>query len=307
MMEDAQRSYYSQLDQEYEMQQTDEKCETVFATQGEQEAKPKIDDTHKSIRASPIMSTKDVEWNITTPNIKAPHDEWAINAKELELLMTKSQFFELAKQIFQDPALWETKSWQQEKFTASKITHPLAASAWQARYKVHLPGKEKTKVSIVYNPFIRLLIAEFVLQWKVDYSWKNEASNDLPLKIHPLVLAISNSRKDIQVTATINKGKRKMEDVRKSDARRDDHSPIIRPFLVKKEHESRPNNVKVFASTGKTLPKVVDSAAPSKNDGPNSANTDFLDMQSVCARLRSEVGNFIETSLCSKYNVQLCH
>ncbi|CAM6111940.1 unnamed protein product [Calypogeia fissa] len=67
-------------------------------SRSEDESKPSADES------------LNVEWDISTPNVRPPHTEWPINAKELEILMPKVEFFKFAKLIFDDPNLWATKS-----------------------------------------------------------------------------------------------------------------------------------------------------------------------------------------------------
>jgi len=205
------------------------------ATKGE--LKSKNSDVNNESRPTQSGAKSDVEWNITTPNISPPHDG-RINAKELDMLMSKVEFEQLAKQIFQDEKYWTSKSWLQSKFTGSKITHPEASQHWQQRYKIHLPNKEGEKLSSIYQPFIRLLIGEFVLKWNVDYRWKCANGEDVDLKIHPSVALISANRnktgvKDVQV-ANVNRGKRKTEDVQKKETHQNEVPSPIRQFFVKK-------------------------------------------------------------------------
>ena len=161
-------------------------------------------------------------WDITTPNIQPPHVEWPINAKELEVLMPKAAFWELIKQVFKDETMWATKSFQQEKFTISKTTHPEIAKYWHARHNIFAPKKKDSgqKISSVYPPFVRLLIAEFVLKWKVDYSWENESGEKINLGVHPSVAAIGAANKEARdaklqgsQNPSASKGKRKMSEV----------------------------------------------------------------------------------------------
>jgi hypothetical protein len=166
------------------------------------------------------VQSRNENWSITTPNIEPPHTEWPINTKELDVLMPKAVFWEFAKGIFQDESIWDTRSFQQEKFTISRTTHPDIAQHWLDRMRLFAPQKVASggKIGSVYPPFLRLLIAEFVLKWEVDYTWENENGKKLVLQVHPSVAAIGAKLKDTKDKAggsqvpVVNKAKRKIND-----------------------------------------------------------------------------------------------
>src|SRR5450759_1709816 len=122
--------------------------------------------------------------------------------------------------------MWTTKSREQEKFTISKVTHPEIKQHWHQRHMLFALQKHasKVKISFVYCSFLRLLIAKFVLKWKVDYNWETNDGKRKTLKVHPSVIAISSninkSVGKVSQSPSVNKGKRKVDDMQRVDVER---------------------------------------------------------------------------------------
>lgn len=250
----------------------------------------------------------DVEWDISTPNIKPPHNEWPVNTEELGILMPKADFVKFAKQVFNDPSLWLTKSWMQDKYTISKVTHAGIAAHWQQRFREFAPNKVNVKMNSVYPPFLRCLIAEFILKWKVDYRWENEGGK-LTHAVHKSVLAIATNRnkaggKDILASSSKKGSKRKMDDVQKLPTQQVAKATGIPAFFMKPEPTPGPINMESSQAKRPHTGAIGSSIAhASIIDDPDPSKETF-NMQNVCKSLGVEVGDFIEKNLRTKYLVE---
>src|SRR5450759_5876382 len=259
------------------------------------------------------VESGDDEWDISTPNIKTPHTEWPINSKELELLMPKKpQGWLFAKQVFADPTMWNTKSWQQEKFTISRTTHPEIKQHWQQRHMRFAPGKHDKgeKISSVYWTFLRLLIAEFLLKWKVDYSWENNDGTKKSLRIHPTVTAISRNMKESMgrdsQPSTVNRGKRKVDEMEIVDVDKKEGMGAISEFFGKKANISGPSKIEVGKFAIKSVSSVETTTAKHNKEIGMDSKKEKMSMADVCKNLGLELGQIIEKDLCPKYGVMLC-
>lgn len=289
-----------------------------------QEAQTPYHDNHDNIQDTiaaldnitiPLLRTDieaniDGEWNLSTPNIQPPHNDYPINAKELSLLMPKTQYDKYLKMLFESEEVRESNGFKSGKFTASSMSHPKALQNWKKRYVEHLPAKEGVKLSSVYSPFMRCIIAEFILGWKVDYKWKTKDDKFIDLPVHPRVLEISDAMKGkgkMTQGPTQTKGKRKIEDVEIDDSL-PTGNPMVKkeaPFfpMVKKEGDAiRLDSHFIRKNAISTIPQR--STFPS-SDTVHTIDEDSVDIHNVCQIVGLEVAELIEKSLRSKFNVVL--
>ncbi|CAM6090301.1 unnamed protein product [Calypogeia fissa] len=251
-----------------------------------------------------------VEWDISTPNVRPPHEDWPINAKELEILMPKVEFFKFAKLIFDDPLLWATKSWEQEKFTISKVTHQGVASHWQQRFREYAPNKGNARQTSVYPPFLRCLIAEFVLNWKVDYKWE-DSHGKVTHVVHESVQAIAKNRnrgngKDFSIGTSKKGSKRSIHGTVKVHTQGKERTGVIPGFFVKAECAPPPTNVESSKAKRPNTSGVGSSQPLASNIVVLDSTKESFNMHNLCKSLGADVGDFIEKSLHTKFGVELC-
>ncbi len=106
IMQDAQHPYMDQEDI-FEAYTT-----IVHVADRASEAKSRIGVAKESIEeGGDTQVSLDAEicnvnlWNCLIPGILPPHTEWPMNAKELEILIPKKEFFVLAQKLFNDAKL----------------------------------------------------------------------------------------------------------------------------------------------------------------------------------------------------------
>jgi hypothetical protein len=238
--------------------------QTVVEAESNADMEPHLHDVDNVGQPSSLkleVGSKSDEWNITTPNIQPPHVEWPLNTKELEVLMPKEIFLEFAKRVFADSSMWTTKSWEQEKFTISRATHPEVCRHWAQRHKLHMPSKTQfgQKVSSIYPPFLRLLIAEFLLKWKVDYTWENEFGKRVTLQVHPSVNALTPNKKETRETKpqppqipSVFKGKKRVNDLELETVPKKERTDSLPFSFVSQRNVVRPSIDEFDGSRRKT-------------------------------------------------------
>jgi len=130
------------------------------------------------------------------------------------------------------------------------------------------------------------------------------------MRIHPSVIAISHNMKESlgkdSQTSTVNRGKRKVDEMEIVDVDKKEGTGAISGFFGKKANITRPSKNEVGKSGKKSISSFETTTIKHNKEIGMDSKKEKMSMADVCKNFGLELGQIIEKDLCPKYGVMLC-